>query len=164
MGIQLATLVPGGDVDQRQVTYTCHLNVVRCLHEVCTGDRPVGDETRSVARLYAPRHLNSLGVADDRVGARFWRCIDAEIVYRVDYRWAVAEDSSVHFLAPKQITRRTEHVLTLGCLVGARSTLIGTALTLLTDRGSICRQVSRAISLPAREEGQHECNEGQRSG
>lgn len=82
--VQLSTCITRWNVDHCQVSNARHLHVVGCLHEVCAGDGPVGNETRAISGLDAPGHLNTLGIAYDRVRARFRRCEDTEIVYGVD--------------------------------------------------------------------------------
>lgn len=82
--VQLSTCVTRWNVDHGQVSNACHLHVVGCLHEVCTSDGPVGNETRAISGLDAPGNLDTLGISYDRVRARFRRCEDAEIVHGVD--------------------------------------------------------------------------------
>lgn len=82
--IQLASFIAVRDVHQRQVPDAGHLHVVRGLHKVRPRDRTVGDETRPVPWLDAPRHLDALRVANDRVRSRLRGREDAEVVDRVD--------------------------------------------------------------------------------
>lgn len=82
--VQLSTCITRWNVDHGQVSNACHLHVVGCLHEVCAGDGPVGNETRAIPGLDAPGHLDTLGISYDRVRARFRRREDTEIVYRVN--------------------------------------------------------------------------------
>ena len=87
--VQFASLVLVRDVDQGEVPDARHLDIVRCLDEMCTTDGTIGNETRAVAGLDAPGDLNLLGVADDRIGTGLWGAKDAPVVYGVDYRTRV---------------------------------------------------------------------------
>lgn len=52
--VELASLVLVRNVDQREVPHAGHLDIVRCLDEVCASDSTVGNETGAVSGLDAP--------------------------------------------------------------------------------------------------------------
>lgn len=70
VGVELAALVAILDVQAGKVTVALNLDVKGRLDEMRRGDGAVGDDTRVVSRLKAPRDLELLGFADDRVGLR----------------------------------------------------------------------------------------------
>lgn len=84
MGVELAALIPSWDVNFGEITDTGHLNVVGCLDKMDAAESTVGSETGTVSRLDAPRDLDTLRVANDRVGTRLGWGEDAKVVYRVD--------------------------------------------------------------------------------
>ena len=64
MGIELSTLVAGGDVDVGEVTVTLDLPVKGGLDKVDGGEGAVGDDTSVVTCLGAPGDFVSLRVTD----------------------------------------------------------------------------------------------------
>ncbi len=84
MRIQLSSLVPARNVDQGEVAYTCHLDIVRGLDEVRSGDGSVRHQARAIPRLDTPRDLNPLRVTNNRVRTWLRWCEHTEVVYRVD--------------------------------------------------------------------------------
>jgi len=71
MGVELSSIIIGGDVDEPLVDVAGDLNVVGGLHELHTGDGTLGDDTSAVARLCAPRDTFTFCVADGGVRVRW---------------------------------------------------------------------------------------------
>lgn len=84
VGVKLAASVAGGNVDVREISNTCDLNVVWSDHNVRTSDGAVRDQSCSVSTLHAPCYFDLLGVPDDRVRAWLRRRPDTPILNSVD--------------------------------------------------------------------------------
>ena len=95
MWVELASRIPLGDVDLREVADPSNLDVVGGLDEVRPGDGAVRNQPRTVPRLDAPRDLDALRVPDGGGGAGGGRREDAPVVDCVYYIYIYIYDSSL---------------------------------------------------------------------
>jgi len=124
MRIKLPTSIAGGDIQGCQVTDARYLDVIGGLDEVSAFDGARWDDTSSVSGLYAPRDLDLLCVANDRIWTRLGRSEEAKVVHGV----------YIQVLARRR-------------LVAPGSTIVRARLTILGVIGKTVWRVCRGVRL-----------------
>ena len=68
--IYLSSSITLGNIDLREITLACDLNIVRCFHEVHALQRTIGDGPSAAPALRAPSDFNALSISDSADGRR----------------------------------------------------------------------------------------------
>lgn len=162
MRVEFTSLVTLRNVDLRQVTNTGYLDVVGSLDEVRARDGAVGDDTRAVAALEAPRDLDTLRVSNHGARTRLRRREETEVIERVHCGPTAESVLRLGRCEALYACGRTVDILAHRVLVTAIAALVRARLTLLGDPWRGFRKIGGRVGLREGDRRESQRDEGSR--